>query len=135
MKNSANSKGILAIAVLVSSLSALSAFADSRHQNETWRSGDDRGRYDRDSRRQDDRDLLRGVVERVDRRRDTVVLRTGPGGRVVTVAMVRRGNRGGIDVEDLRRGDRVTFAGDWSRQGVFRAWRINDVDSRNGRRR
>ena len=139
MKKSKKTSGILAIAIALTSLSSMSAFADSRHQNETWRDrgdGNDRGRYERDTRRNDDRDSVSGVVERVDRRRGLVQLRQRRGGRAIAVAMVRRRNdRSGLGIEDLRRGDSVTFIGDWSRRGVFEARRIDDVDSRGGRRR
>jgi hypothetical protein len=50
-------------------------------------------------------------------------------GRTVAVEMERRrGSRAGVDVDDLRRGDSVTFAGDWSSRGVFAARRIDSVD-------
>lgn len=119
-------------ALALTSMFGLSAAAD-----DSWRDSRRNDRYERrDGRndRRDDRNSLRGTVERVDRRRDAVVLRESRSGRTVLVQMTRR-NRG-IDVEDLRRGDRVTFAGDWSRNGLFTAWRIDDVDSgrRGGRR-
>lgn len=60
---------------------------------------------------------LRGVVESVDRRRDTFVIRTVGTGRFVTVVSRDRRN--------VRRGDYVELYGDWSRRGVFRA---DDVD-------
>lgn len=60
---------------------------------------------------------LRGVVESVDRRRDTFVIRTERSGRFVTV--VSRDRR------HVRRGDYVELYGDWSRRGIFRA---DDVD-------
>lgn len=135
MKKVTKTSAILASAVALTSMFGLSAFADSRHQNETRRDQQDRGRYERDSRRNDDRDFLSGVVERVDRRRGVVLLRERRAGRPIAVEMVRRrGNREGVDVQDLRRGDHVTFVGDWSRGGVFEAWRIDNVDSRRGRR-
>ena len=48
--------------------------------------------------------------------------------------MTRR-NRGGVDLENLRRGDAVMFVGDWSRGGLFTAWSIEDVDSGRRNRR
>ena len=132
MRKSSSFAAVLTGAVALTSLMTLSAFADSRHRDETWR---DAQRYeDRDRRnggRYDDRDFLSGTVERLDRRRGVAVVRAG-NGRAVVVAMTRRGyNNGGVDFTDLRRGDFVTFAGDWSRQG-FTAWRIDSVDSRRG---
>ncbi|HEX6088250.1 MAG TPA: hypothetical protein VF266_27210, partial [Thermoanaerobaculia bacterium] len=133
MKKAAKFTMMAAGALALTSMFGLSAMAD-----DSWRDSrrDDRrdSRYERRDHRRDDRDFLRGTVERVDRRRDVVVLRDARSGRTVLVQMNDR-NRG-IDVEDLRRGDRVTFVGDWSRNGVFTAWRIDDVDSgrRSGRR-
>lgn len=76
---------------------------------------------------------LRGIVQDVDARRGTALVRDEYSGRSVTIVMSRDSRRGrGVDLDDLRRGDRVTFDGDWSR-GVFEAWRIDSVSS--GRRR
>lgn len=140
MKKSNKFSAVLAGAMALASLISVSAFADSRHQDETWRDQhrserrDDR--YDdrrHDRRRSDDRDFLSGTVERIDRRRGVVLLRSSRG-RSVVVEMAGRGNRRGVDFADLRRGDYVTFVGDWSRGG-FTAWRIDSVDSRRGRGR
>jgi hypothetical protein len=138
MKKSVKFAGILAGALTMSSLFGLSAFAEDRHRDESsWRESrrhDRNDRYDRNDRR-DDRDVVTGYVERVDRRRGLVVLRTRNNSRPVVVEMVRRNNSSrGLDLGDLRRGDRVTFIGDWSRGGNFNAWRIDDIDSRGGRR-
>lgn len=145
MKKSLKFAGVLAGALTITSLFGLSAFAETRHQDESsWRDSrrsDDRSdrndRYDRDrrERRGDDRDFLSGTVERVDHRRGTIVLRTRNSNRRVIVEMTSRNTRGPIDLNDLRRGDYATFVGDWSRGGVFTAWRIDDVDSRGGRGR
>lgn len=133
MKKSVQFAGILVGALAVTSLFGLSANAETRHQDEsTWRESHRDDRSDRDSRR-DDRDFLSGYVERVDRRRGVVVLRTRNGGRPIVVEMVRRGR--GLDLSDLRRGDRATFIGDWARGGVFTAWRIDEIDARGGRGR
>ena len=145
MKKSVQFAGILAAALTVTSLFSLSANAETRHQDESssWREAqrndrdgrhDRDGRYGRDSRR-DDRDFLTGYVERLDRRRGIAVLRTRNNSRPVVVEMIRERNGRGIDFGDLRRGDRVTFVGDWDRNGGFTAWRIEDVDSRGGRGR
>lgn len=147
MKKSVQFAGILAAALTISSLTGLSANAETRHPEESsWREsqhrGDDRNdRYDRDDRygrndRGDDRDFVTGYVERVDRRRGVVVMRARNNNRTVFVEMVRRNQSSrGLDLGDLRRGDRVTFVGDWARNGTFTAWRIDDIDSRGGRDR
>ena len=116
-------------AFALTSMFGMSAAADD------WRS--DRDRSDRRDRyeRRDDRDFLRGVVQRVDERRGVVFVREGRGGRPIAVQMTRRHQRG-IDIGDLRRGDIVTFVGDWKRGGIFEARRIEDVDGgRRNRRR
>jgi hypothetical protein len=130
MKKSAKFTMMAAGALALTSTFGMSAFAQSHRGDDSWRDRRGDSRYER----RDDRDFLRGTVERIDRRRDAVVLRDARSGRTVLVQMTRS-NRG-IDVEDLRRGDHVTFVGDWTRNGVFTAWRIDDVDSgrRNGRR-
>lgn len=141
MKKSVQFAGILAGALAFTSLIGLSANAETRHQDESsWREShrDDRraDRYDRRDSRRHDRDFLSGSVQRVDRRRGVVVLRTRNSSRPVLVEMVRRNNgRRGLDIGDLRRGDRATFIGDWSRGGVFTAWRIDEIDARGGRGR
>ena len=117
---------LAAVAAMMMAMAVPSAFADSRHQNETngrWRSG--YGNYDRD--------YVRGVVERVNYSRGTLLLREERSGRRITVFMNgrNRNNRRGVDLNDLRRGDRVTLAGDWQRGGVFEAYRVEDV--RGGR--
>jgi hypothetical protein len=136
----------------VMALSSASAFADSRHQNQTrdersWREDSrdrDRGgsrddRYRDNDRGRSSRDYLRGIVERVDIFRGTAVIRdTNSGRRVAVVVSPSARGRGtrrdrGLDLEDIRRGDYVTFRGDWERGGVFEAYHIDDV--RSGRRR
>ena len=140
MKKSVRFAGILAGALAFATLFGVSANADTRPQDESsWRQSRDDDRYDRNDRRdsrrdRDDRDFLSGRVERVDHRRNAVLLRV-QNGRTIAVQMVRNRNHRGIDVDDLRRGDYVTFVGDWSRRG-FQAWRIEDVDrGRRGRGR
>ncbi len=145
MKKSLKFAGVLVGALAFTSLAGMSANAETRHQDESkWRESDrytrnehrydNDGRYSRDTRR-DDRDFLSGTVQRVDYRRGVVVLRTRRDSRPVLVEMTRRDTRGGLDLSDLRRGDRVTFIGDWSRGGGFTAWRIDSIDSRGGRNR
>ena len=64
---------------------------------------------------------LRGVVESVDYRSDTFVVRNEASGSFVTVAA--RDRRG-----EVRPGDYVELYGDWSRGGVFRAYDVDVVD-------
>ena len=79
--------------------------------------------------------FLRGTVERIDFRRDAIVLRDRETGRFVTVDMRGADRRyRSVDLEDLRRGDFVSLSGDWSRGGVFSAYRVESVNSGRGRR-
>jgi hypothetical protein len=64
---------------------------------------------------------VRGVVESVDYRRGTFVVRNEASGSFVTVAT--RGRR-----DEVRPGDYVQMAGDWSRSGVFEAYRVDFLD-------
>ena len=140
MRKSLKFAGIVAGTLVLTSLLGMSAIADSRPPDESaWRERrivdpyDDRyedrnGQYSHST----DRDLLSGVVERIDLRRGVAFVRA-QNGRRIAVEMSRRHRIRGIDVEDLRRGDVVTFAGDWAQRSVFRAWRIEDVDGRRGR--
>jgi hypothetical protein len=193
MKTSGKLAGVSVLAVLLST----SAFADSRHLNQTpsresrdervtmqgkvtamsHENGGYRVRIDRDSRsywvpdsyvrNNNGRDLrvgvsislggvfrggsvyvdavnwpdaggygydngyLRGLVTRIDYRRNIMTVRDDRSGRQTDVEM--RGNqRGGrVDLDDLRRGDYVELSGDWTRGGLFEAYRVESV--RNGR--
>jgi len=69
---------------------------------------------------------LSGRVERVDYRYGTLFLRDDRSGRVIEVDMRSTEHRRGLDLGDLRRGDRVTLAGSWD-GGYFRAYRIDSV--------
>jgi hypothetical protein len=69
---------------------------------------------------------LRGIVESVDYRRGTVVLRDDVSGSFVTAVM--RGNDPRLG--DLRTGDYVTLTGAWNRNGLFDAYNVADL--RNG---
>jgi hypothetical protein len=69
--------------------------------------------------------LLRGVVETVDYRRGTLVLRDDVSGSFVTTLIRDR------RLETLRPGDYVEIAGDWTRSGVFEGLRLEDT--RDGR--
>jgi uncharacterized membrane protein len=69
--------------------------------------------------------LLRGVVETVDYRRGTLVLRDDVSGSFVT-ALIRDRR-----LESLRPGDYAEISGDWTRAGVFEGLRLEDT--RDGR--
>jgi hypothetical protein len=75
------------------------------------------GHYDYYQRGRRSRADLRGVIENVDRARDTFVIRDDASGMFVTVIARDRAR--------VRRGDYVELYGDWTRRGVFRA---DDVD-------
>jgi hypothetical protein len=64
---------------------------------------------------------LRGVVESVDYRRGTLVLRDDTSGNFVTAVM--RGRDRVLD--SLRQGDYIVLSGDWVRGGVFEAYRAD----------
>jgi len=68
---------------------------------------------------------LRGIVESVDYRRGTLVLRDDLSGSFVTV-LLTRGDR---LMDDLRRGDYVDLTGAWTRSGVFEAYRVAGLDA------
>lgn len=68
---------------------------------------------------------LRGVVETVDYRRGSFVLRDDASGGFVTVLM-RSGDR---TFDAIRPGDYVNVAGDWSRTGLFNAYRADLLDN------
>jgi hypothetical protein len=114
--------------VLAAGALALTSMFGAAAQADDWRESRRDSRYER----RQDRDFIGGTVQRVDRRRGVVVLREARSGRTVLVEMNRRSR--GIDIDDLRRGDHARFVGDWTRNGVFTAWRIEDVDSGRNRR-
>lgn len=74
---------------------------------------------------------LRGVVDRVDYRRNSMWIRSDSNGRMVEVVMRGRDRNGRLTIDDLNRGDFVELSGEWDRGGLFEAYRIDGV--RNGR--
>ena len=66
---------------------------------------------------------IRGVVESVDFRRGTLVINDDISRQFVTVTMPRDRR-----VDSIRPGDLVDFSGDWSRRGVFNAYRLERVE-------
>lgn len=67
---------------------------------------------------------LRGVIETVDYRRNSFVLRDDASGAFVTVLM--RGSDRRFDT--LRPGDYISVAGDFTRGGLFEAYRADLID-------
>jgi hypothetical protein len=83
---------------------------------------------DEDRRGGRDDSYIVGVVQNVDRRGNVVWIELERSNRVVAVDVRRVDrNRHQYDVDDLRRGDRITVRGDWQRNGRFEAERL-DVD-------
>lgn len=64
---------------------------------------------------------IRGVVESVDYRRDSFVVRNEATGSFVTVIARDRGL-------DVRPGDYVEISGEWTRAGAFQAWNVDFLD-------
>ncbi|HSP13358.1 MAG TPA: hypothetical protein VLV78_01250 [Thermoanaerobaculia bacterium] len=64
-----------------------------------------------------------GVVESIDYRRGTLVINDDISRQFVTVAMPRDRR-----MDDVRPGDFIEFTGDWTRGGVFNAYRLDRVD-------
>lgn len=77
------------------------------------------GYYDRSTSRGE----LHGVVESVDYRRETFVVRNEATGSFVTIIMRDRGR------DPVRAGDYVELRGDWTRDGVFEAYAVDIVDT------
>jgi hypothetical protein len=96
---------------------ALGGFYNSRGYYEYY-DDYDRGYYDSRTSRGE----LRGVVESVDYRRETFVVRNDATGSFVTVVMRDRGR------DPVRAGDYVELGGDWTRSGLFEAYRVDIVD-------
>ncbi|MGZ8833476.1 MAG: hypothetical protein ACXW19_09830 [Thermoanaerobaculia bacterium] len=66
---------------------------------------------------------IRGVVESVDFRRGTLVINDDISRQFVTVTLPRDRR-----VESIRPGDYVDFSGDWTRRGVFNAYRLERLE-------
>lgn len=80
---------------------------------------------DEDDRRDSDDRLLTGTVERIDRRGDVVWVQIHRSNRIVAVDVRRVDRRSDrFDLDDVRRGDRITVRGDWQRNGRFEAERV-----------
>jgi len=70
-------------------------------------------------------DVVRGVVQRVNYGRRTIDIRSDRG--FVTVDMRSLNRRSRLDINDVRRGDRITISGAWIRGGVFDAGEIESI--------
>jgi len=123
MKKSNKINAVAATALAMATFVAASAFADSRPTQETWRA---RAAY---SRGYANDGYVRGVVDRVNYRYGTLVLRDRRSNALITVDMRATARRSRIDLNDLRRGDLVSLNGNWSRDGVFRAYEIDGVQT------
>jgi len=100
--------------------------------NDGYRNDDYRYRDNRGYGNNYGNDYVSGIVERVDFYRGTMLLRDARSGRRISVVMVGGNrNRRGVDLNDVRRGDRITLSGDWRRGSVFEAYNIDSL--RNGR--
>jgi len=75
-------------------------------------------------------DFVRGTVERVDVRHGFAYLRDASSRRTIEVEMRESHRSRGLDLGDLRRGDSVTFSGQWLRKGRFAADEIESVKTR-----
>ena len=84
----------------------------------------DRGRYHND--------VLRGTIERIDYRDQTIMVREMRTDRLVRVDMrdISRGFGRTRAFDDLHRGDYIVMSGDWTRFGGFDADRIESVRPR-----
>lgn len=77
--------------------------------------------------------LLRGRVDRIDRRDQTLWLHLEDG-RVINVDMTRNDrhwNNRRFDLDDLHRGDRVTLSGNWTGRNMFLVNHVEEI--RTGR--
>jgi hypothetical protein len=107
-------------------------YRDDGYRDDGYRNDGYRNDGYRNDRNRDRESFVSGVIDRIDDRRGVAELRDARSRRRITIVMRRsddRRNRS-IDLNDLRRGDTVTFAGSWGRSGTFEAWRIDGVNSR-----
>lgn len=75
--------------------------------------------------------LLRGRIDRINRREETLWLRLDDG-RMINVDMRRNDrhwNNRGVDIDDLHRGDRVTLSGNWTGRDLFLVNHVEGVRS------
>ena len=124
MRQSKKLAGFMATAVVVATLSTASAFADSRHQNETWR-GRDYGMHGRGTTyRDNDRVTLEGRVRSLDRDRDGFRVLLDRAGYAFFVPQRALRNR----ARDFRVGVSVRFGGVFRGGSVY----VDDVDFYDG---
>jgi hypothetical protein len=77
-----------------------------------------------------DQGYVRGVVDRVDYRTNTILVRDEASGRFINVDMRTAGQTSGVDARNVRPGDYLTLSGQWDRGGVFEAYRVDNVSPR-----
>lgn len=124
MRQSKKLAGFMATAIAVTTLSTASAFADSRHQNETRR-GRDYGMSGRGTTYRDhDRVTLEGRVRSLDRDRDGFRVQLDRAGYAFFVPQRALRNR----ARDFRVGASVRFGGVFRGGAVY----VDDVDFYDG---
>ncbi len=77
-----------------------------------------------------DQGVVQGVVDRVDYRTNTILVRDEASGRFINVDMRGAGRTSGVDARNVRPGDYLTLSGQWDRGGVFVAYRVDNVNTR-----
>jgi hypothetical protein len=71
-----------------------------------------------------------GVVEQVDYRTNTILLRDQSSGSIFNVDMRAAGATSRIDARNLRPGDFLTLSGQWDSAGLFEAYRVDNLNNR-----
>jgi hypothetical protein len=77
-----------------------------------------------------DQGYITGVVDRIDYRTNTILVRDEASGRFINVDMRTAGRTSGIDARNVQPGDYLTLTGQWDRGGVFEAFRVDNVSPR-----
>jgi hypothetical protein len=73
--------------------------------------------------------LIHGRIDRINRREETLWLRLDDG-RMVNVDMTRNDrhwNNRRVEIDDLHRGDRVTFSGNWTGRDLFLVGHVENI--------
>jgi hypothetical protein len=77
-----------------------------------------------------DQGVVQGVVDRIDYRTNTILVRDEASGRFINVDMRTAGRTSGIDARNVRPGDYLTLTGQWDRAGIFEAYRVDNGNPR-----
>jgi hypothetical protein len=77
-----------------------------------------------------DQGYITGVVDRIDYRTNTILVRDEASGRFINVDMRTAGRTSGVDARNVQPGDYLTLTGQWDRGGVFEAFRVDNVSPR-----